>query len=689
MIPNNIGTEAVVSAQMETSSAEIAMTAEMMDLLSSGIYTDKITAVIRETSCNATDGNRAKGHSEPIRVHLPTTFQPYYSVRDTGIGLSHDDIMNLYMTYGASRKRDTNELIGGFGIGSKSPFAYTDAFTVTSWFHGVRTMYSIYKSKGIPQCTVMNSVATTEPNGIEVKVPVRGDDVRAFRDKAEEVYKGFDTKPIVNVEINMTLGVVDTFPDYFTTRSYGVGKVFAKVGDVIYGVDHESVDKFHSVVGSNHNHYLLFNIGDVDIAGSREKLSMTETTEKSIKDFMDNLIEEVVEAKIAELSSAISIFEFRDAIKACDIALATTRATFKGKTYNEWNHHYDSLSMDSEVDYLLRGWSNKVEWHNTFGSTIGQVFNPLDTKYERIVILKDSKVGGITEAKAYAYNKRHSTIPFFECEDKMNTFIKLLDWEGCKIVKTSELREKTTYKKREVVQIEVIQKVKNSGWVNIRKIPDFDVLTVNKPVYFIETFRDGYIDEGGRQWHIDNRFENAILNGFVGSVFKIRSATVRKITNPRSKMYNPNFKRWNNDEVFGELSTKERKALSISHIKSNVNLSSDCRELLKDSGIIDDREARLLLISKNPNNTDKALLKRANTKVSYTDKGHKVNVQLLRSIKGGRTITAEGTILARALKVYPFLKMVKSNFSNELDIPRGMLPYLKHLVSETNKGTFK
>ena len=142
------------STSLETSQAQITMTPEMFSLLSSGVYTFKERAVIRELSCNAVDAQKEAGKENiPFHVHLPTRFEPYFEVRDFGTGLTHDKVMSLYLNYGASTKNDSNDYIGAMGIGSKSPFAIAQSFTVSSYVDGVVNKYSVYLENGIPQVT--------------------------------------------------------------------------------------------------------------------------------------------------------------------------------------------------------------------------------------------------------------------------------------------------------------------------------------------------------------------------------------------------------------------------------------------------------------------------------------------------------------------------------------------------------
>src|SRR5271156_6461407 len=120
------------------SSFRIKTTAKAFDILSSGLYTDRVLAVVRELSCNAYDAHVAANNLEPFEIHVPNSLEPWFHVKDFGTGLSDEDVMNLYSTYFESTKTDSNDFIGALGLGSKSPFSYTKAFEVISRFEHVR-----------------------------------------------------------------------------------------------------------------------------------------------------------------------------------------------------------------------------------------------------------------------------------------------------------------------------------------------------------------------------------------------------------------------------------------------------------------------------------------------------------------------------------------------------------------------
>jgi HSP90 family molecular chaperone len=168
--------------KLQTTAFKVKQSREMFKLLSSNIYSDKVSAVIRELSANAWDAHRMAGKQDvPFEVHMPNSFEPFFYVKDFGTGLSKENIIHLYTTYGESTKTKDNETTGCFGIGSKSPFAYTDQFTITSRFNGVKYVYNCFvNDDGIPTVAPVAESETTEENGLEVNFAVDTNDFRTL-----------------------------------------------------------------------------------------------------------------------------------------------------------------------------------------------------------------------------------------------------------------------------------------------------------------------------------------------------------------------------------------------------------------------------------------------------------------------------------------------------------------------------
>ena len=116
--------EVVLSNVGTTGEFKIRNSAKAFKILSDGLYSNKIKAVIRELSCNAVDSHVAANKADtPFEVHLPTVLEPWFSVRDFGLGLDGDQVENIYTTYFESTKTESNDFIGALGLGSKSPFS--------------------------------------------------------------------------------------------------------------------------------------------------------------------------------------------------------------------------------------------------------------------------------------------------------------------------------------------------------------------------------------------------------------------------------------------------------------------------------------------------------------------------------------------------------------------------------------
>jgi hypothetical protein len=172
-----------IEKTVQNSQFKIAANAKLFSILSDGVYVQKIDAVIREICSNAYDAHIEARQNKRFLVKLPSNFDPEFRVRDFGFGLSHED-MSIYTTYGESTKSSSNAYIGAFGIGAKSPFAYTNTFNVTSYQNGKGRAYSMFVEDGAPQMTLLGEFETDEPSGLEVFFSVRISDVQDFQNKA-------------------------------------------------------------------------------------------------------------------------------------------------------------------------------------------------------------------------------------------------------------------------------------------------------------------------------------------------------------------------------------------------------------------------------------------------------------------------------------------------------------------------
>ncbi len=305
--------QAILSNVSNIGEFRIRNSAKAFNILSSGLYANKIRAIIRELSCNAVDSHAAAGKKDtPFDVHLPNQLEPHFSIRDYGTGLSHDQIVNIYTTYFESTKTSSNDFIGALGLGSKSPFSYTDNFTVTATKDRRRGVYTAFiNEQGVPSIALMMEEETDEPNGVEVKFAVNDRwDFDKFRQEARNVYKHFSLKPVISGVTNFTFELVsyesqDIIPGVHQVS--GLRGSVAVMGNIAYPIDIPQADAslgdLRALLSCGLE--MHFAIGELDFQASREGLSYIPTTIEAIKSKLQAL-NAVLTTKLAAEADAIS-----------------------------------------------------------------------------------------------------------------------------------------------------------------------------------------------------------------------------------------------------------------------------------------------------------------------------------------------------------------------------------------------
>lgn len=169
------------NATEENVKFRVEASAAMFDILTNKLYSNVIGSIIREIISNAHDSHVvAHNESTPIKVHVPTEFEPYFEVRDFGVSLTPEQMVDVYTVFFKSSKNSSDEQIGGFGLGAKLPFAYTEQFTVTTFLNNIKTEYLCHKEDGVPVLQQMYSCEEESPDGLAVKVPVKPTDCNTF-----------------------------------------------------------------------------------------------------------------------------------------------------------------------------------------------------------------------------------------------------------------------------------------------------------------------------------------------------------------------------------------------------------------------------------------------------------------------------------------------------------------------------
>lgn len=257
----------------------------LADILN-GLYSDVIAAPVREMSTNAWDSHVQAGNPRPIEITLPSAERLEFIVQDHGIGMSIDDLRLTYSRYGRSDKRESNDVAGMLGLGSKSPLSYAVGFTVTAVKNHEKVSAFVTKNKeglGVIQILVPPA-ATDEPNGVQVKIPVDRYDVDDFRRAANDLFRFWepgsvliDGEPPASQDWQTSALHIDA-DTWLVRMDAGLHSSYVVTGNVPYPVADVTVGRM------TYRFVARLNIGDVVPVPSREALKHTPWTDETLSD---------------------------------------------------------------------------------------------------------------------------------------------------------------------------------------------------------------------------------------------------------------------------------------------------------------------------------------------------------------------------------------------------------------------
>ncbi len=285
----------------------------LMDMMSDGLYSDKFGSIVREIASNCIDANVEAGSTDPVSISVtaPSSFTNSGEIvfQDSGVGICPDRIEDIFTLYFASTKRDGNDMIGGFGIGAKSPFAYTDVFRVETWCNGNKYTYLLEKRGQDRTCTLLDT-AVEEGKGTKIRIPVKDKwDYEKFVDAINE--QTMLMRPLaVTLSDNKAYESTEVFEfeNFFVSRdrngTYATSKV--ALGNVVYPVDKDVSGEYLascSIIPK-------LEIGSCMPTMSRESIQMTDDTKAYIKKRYQDSFAELQAMADGQRGTTTSILEF-------------------------------------------------------------------------------------------------------------------------------------------------------------------------------------------------------------------------------------------------------------------------------------------------------------------------------------------------------------------------------------------
>lgn len=367
-----------------TTQFSIMSSAKMFDILIDKLYSDKIAAVLREYMSNAYDAHVQAGCADrPFEVHLPTQWEPWLSVRDFGVSMTHEMVMSKASSLGWSSKDgsqaasnvagadDTQAIVpeintqakqvGKLGLGMKSGYAYTDSFSLTAYLNGERRMYNCYRdSNRIPVMAHALTEPTDEPQGFEISIPVRIEDISSFAYSYEAMVGGFDVRPVLTgAKLNTkepTPFAQGTGWKMFTDGNGNQRNLRARQGVVLYEIDTSQIGHEFGILAQE---WLVidFEVGQIDVTPSRESLSYDAETKQNIRIRLQQVMQEytrIIEERIRNMGSLLKARTWArqnsNTYRTCLNSYAIGQATYRGNKLLNVSHTLKDYQYHSVSD---------------------------------------------------------------------------------------------------------------------------------------------------------------------------------------------------------------------------------------------------------------------------------------------------------------------------------------------------
>lgn len=482
----------------------------IIEILRNRLYSNPIKTLTQEYLSNARDSHReANKDQTPIRVTLPTKLESCLKVRDFGVGLSKERVKEVFVNYGISTKRVDDSQTGGFGLGAKSAWAYSDSFVVVSYYNGTCSTYVAHTGKNKNgNFELINEVATDEPNGVEVQIPVKESDINLFVDAVYRTTMFWEVKPelkgITEVEIPKSyLGhfkkyekenVVILKDDDFTRNLFSThnlnGKVFLLIDKIPYGIsrfqwESEDLKNLTSTIQNDHVLFVSVPNGSVEVAASREEISNDKKNIAKISEIsrnaigvIKNIVDEQFDKEFENLNNYVATF---DEVK--DTFRLSSGLGGKSIFNRTFEYSYEDLKFSVASGSITKIKCNKFNEIRVYSNeeqarrTVVRCERQNDFDIKDPIVVKDIDISDITlkkKLKSIIGDANGNSVYYIDCSPEHISNLK----KCCNIILVSELKHETTNK----------PKKRAEGFVSIRK------LTVDRPHRSLKVVSSGRIE---------------------------------------------------------------------------------------------------------------------------------------------------------------------------------------------------
>lgn len=399
---------------IEGKSFTIQNNAKTFKVLSDKLYQNKEMSMIRELVSNAVDSHNMANQDRDIIVTFPDAIYPYFFVKDFGVGLSNDEVISIYTSYFFSTKDSDNNNIGGFGLGSKTPFMISDNFTVIAGKDGLESEYLMYLKDGIPTVKLLKSFPSNY-TGVTVRVPCETN-LDSYLNTLS-YFTGLD----INIRNQKQrkrdeLTIKKLNQKGYTTEHTNNN---SNIKIIIGGVPYESLSYLHG------NLVISIPIGELDLTASREYIEDTRKNREVINKYLSNYENNVIDTFLSYFDKRPTYSYFRKLKNRFSLLTYVSKDNllkelhkrygynlnfhFKTQHYNVYNDTLSTINMESlSKKTKLMSVSDTVYY-----SLSNSVFKAITENDSKEYIIHNSNIDDILKTMLWAHptikNVGHNT----------------------------------------------------------------------------------------------------------------------------------------------------------------------------------------------------------------------------------------------------------------------------------------
>ena len=358
-------------------------------LLRDKMYSNKIGAVSREIASNSRDANREAGIPNiPITIKLEKSQDSLLSdseflisFKDNGIGISPERMENVFLKYGSSTKRDSNKFTGGFGIGAKTPFAYTDTFYINTVVeeNGIKNKYYYQASitsdgtKEVSKMITLDVEETTEKTGTEIIVPILEKDVESFEREVMFTTRFWSVMPnfigFLKIDEPNIVYHTDEFLVVVDSMLGNNSKYIALIDEIPYILNDDTLREINKKIGVFNKESFTFNkpflkyiyifkTGEISVSGSREEIEYIDSNIEKFKK-VNSIIQDKGEKLLYDYCHNVSSYKEMCIVKN-SITLSGVNADYI------FGISYENLTKDMNYILFLSSIDRNNEMQNDF-----------------------------------------------------------------------------------------------------------------------------------------------------------------------------------------------------------------------------------------------------------------------------------------------------------------------------------